>query len=105
MSTKPKSYKIETLNDILRLPTIHQVNKCLLEIGTTILAARAEADEVVANAHKMGITSASIYDISFDSMEWIDDDKGNIDMTMKGTVNGEPVEAISFTRKFKMPNV
>ena len=75
MDDIPKTYRIETLADIFKLPTIEQMKTCLAEITDSMILARSTVDLLNATAGHEAISLEGAFP---EYTEWIDDGKGDV---------------------------
>jgi hypothetical protein len=75
MNEPPKTYRIETLADIFKLPTIEQMKTCLAEITDSMILARSTVDLMNATAGHEAISLEGAFP---EYTEWIDDGKGEV---------------------------
>lgn len=71
-----EAYPIKTLQDIFNLPTRGHMERCLKDIGESILHARDVLDTVKMRAEQEGIVIKNNPYFNFklqDSIDWIDD--------------------------------
>lgn len=77
---REKVYKINTINDFLKIP-IERLPICLKEFAKTIMTAKA-----IYDIHETLGTLVDKNTIEL-PLTWIDDDKGNLEVNIKTTIN------------------
>ena len=80
-----KTYQLKSITDIFNLPSVDHIERCLSELKKIIVAAKATEELACAVAEIQGIPENQARFIWPDSLDWVDDGKGELGFSCEDT--------------------